>query len=382
MTATTTDVIVIGGGVMGCSIACHLATSGARVVLIERLAQVGAGATGLCSGGVRHQFSHPLNVQLSIASIGKLLAFEQELGQPIDLRQDGYLFLLTTKELVDDYTSSVAMQQQLGVDSRLLTPNEIVDLTPPLNMEDVLAGAFCPHDGVVDPHGVTAGYARRARELGVEIRLDSEVVSIQTEAGRVSGVTTPDGLISAPVVVNAAGPWAAAIGEMAGVTVPVRPYPRYVWVTRSFENRPQRSTMVIDAETTFYFHREGEGVLMGMGDREETPSFDDEVDWTFLERLTETGVARYPALAEASVLTAWAGLYEVTPDHNALLGQSPELDGFYLATGFSGHGFMHGPIVGEIIADLIVGRDPEIDVSAFRPDRFTGTPAAPEKNVV
>jgi sarcosine oxidase subunit beta len=378
----TTDVIIIGGGVMGCSIAYHLAASGVQAVVVERLSQVGAGSTGLCSGGVRHQFSHPLNVELSIASIRKLLTFEEEFNQAIDLHQDGYLFLLTTEELVDTYTSSVAMQQHLGVDSRMLTPQEIADLTPSLNMEGIRAGAYCPDDGVIDPHGVTEGYARRARKLGTEIKLDSEVISVGTTGNRIESVTTTDGAIFAPIVVNAAGPWSAAIGEMAGVRVPVQPYPRYVWVTRDFEHRPQRWTMVIDAETTFYFHREGEGVLMGMGDPAEQPSFNDEVDWAFLEKLTATGVARYPALAEASILSAWAGLYEVTPDHNALLGPTPELEGFFLATGFSGHGFMHGPIIGEIIADLIVGRQPSIDISAFRPDRFSDESEATEVNVV
>jgi sarcosine oxidase subunit beta len=378
----TYDVIVVGGGVMGCSIAYHLAVRGADVVVLERLSQVGAGSTGLCSGGVRHQFSHSLNVELSIASIRKLVSFEEEFGQEIDFHQDGYLFLLTNDELVASYTESVSLQQRLGVRSEILDRQEIVELVPPLDLDDVVAGAYCRQDGVVDPNGVTAGYARAARSLGARIELDAEVISIITQKDRVTGVQTASDSFSAPVVVNAAGPWAAALGDMAGVVVPVQPYPRYVWVTRAFEHAPKNRLMVIDAATSFYFHREGDGVLMGMGESGEKSSFDHTVDWDFLARLTEVGARRYPALADASILTAWGGLYEVTPDHNPILGEAAALEGFYLATGFSGHGFMHGPIVGEIIADTILGREPAIDFSAFGPQRFSGAHLTSEANFV
>lgn len=376
------DVVVVGAGVMGCSIAHHLAAQGAEVVVIDRLSQVGAGSTGLCSGGVRHQFSHPLNVELSIASLKKLEAFEAEFGQAIDFHRDGYLFLLTSPDLVDRYRKSVAMQQSLGVESKLIDVDEIERLTPPLNLDDVLAGAYCSRDGVVDPHGVTEGYARAARSSGAKFVLDTEVVDIDTESGTVQGVRVADERYSAPCVVNAAGPWSAAVGEMASVTIPVQPFPRYVWVTRAFEDAPRRWTMVIDAATSFYFHREGDGVLMGMGEADETPSFDDTVDWEFLPRLSEVAAARYPALAESSVLAAWCGLYEVTPDHNPILGEAPNLRGFYLATGFSGHGFMHGPIIGEIMADQILGNRPTIDVAPFGLSRFDQDRAAGEQNVV
>ncbi|MCP4901176.1 MAG: FAD-binding oxidoreductase [bacterium] len=378
----TTDVVIVGAGVMGCSIAYHLAIQGTDVVVLDRLPQVGAGSTGLCSGGVRHQFSHPLNVQLSIESIRKLANFEDEIGQEIEFHRDGYLFLLTDNELVENYRDAVDMQQKLGVESRIVSVEEITQLTPPLALDDVIAAAYCPHDGVVDPHGVTSGYARAARKAGVQIVLDTDVTAVITNRDQVAGVETAKEMFSAPIIVNAAGPWAATIGEMAGLSVPVQPFPRYVWVTRGFENAPSDWRMVVDAASSFYFHREGEGVLMGMGAPDEVSSFDDHVDWSFLDRLIEVGTRRYPALADASIQTAWAGLYEVTPDHNPILGVAPNLDGYFMATGFSGHGFMHGPIVGEIIADQILGRQPRIDVSAFGLNRFSRTDLRTEQNVV
>ena len=376
------DVVVVGGGVMGCSIAYHLARQKVRVVVLEREPRLATGATGRCSGGVRHQFSNSANVQLSIASIRKLKNFAEELGCEIDLHQDGYLFLITKAESLEHFRASAAMQNALGVPTEILPVEKIGELVEHVNLKDVCAGSYCREDGVADPNGVTLGYAGKARELGAEIALENEVIGIRRDGSRIAAVCTRREEIATSVVVNAAGPWSAAVGEMAGVEVPVRPYRRHVFITHGFAEVPRNHLFVIDFDTTFYFHREGEGVLMGMSDPDEPSSFRDAVDWEFLDRVTEVGVRRFPPLANASIRRAWTGLYEVTPDANPILGEASQLSGFFLATGFSGHGFMHGPVVGELITDLILRRPPQIDISGFSLDRFALSKTRPEANVV
>jgi len=382
----STDVVIIGGGVMGASIAYHLAKEKVRVILLEREPRLGTGATGRCSGGVRHQFSNPANVKLSLASLRKLKAMPEELDCEIDMHFDGYLFLITSENGLKNFRASAAMQNALGVSTEMLTPDEIAKLISHVNLrinvDDVLAGSYSREDGVADPHGVTSGYARAARQLGAEINLNAEVVAIKKQGSQITSVCTATDEIATSIVVNAAGPWSARIGEMAGVPVPVQPYRRHVFITHGFPEVPTNHIFVIDFETSFYFHREGEGVLMGMSDPDEPSSFIDAVDWNFLDRVTDVGVRRFPPLAKASIRRAWAGLYEVTPDANPIIGEASQLPGFFLATGFSGHGFMHGPIVGELIADLILRRRPQIDISCFSLDRFSRTAARPEVNVV
>jgi len=358
---------------MGCSIAYHLAKQGAQPLLLEREPRLGTGATGHCSGGVRHQFSNPANVQLSIASIRKLKKFPEELDCEIDLHQDGYVFLITKEESLELFRASAAMQNELGVPTEILSPIELAKLVPHVNLDGVLAGSYCRDDGVADPNGVTMGYARQAKQMGAQIELESEVVDIRKEGSMIGAVRTVKEEIATSIVVNAAGPWSAAIGEMAGVTVPVLPYRRHVFITHGFAEVPRNHLFVIDFDTSFYFHREGEGVLMGMSDPDEPSSFRDAVDWEFLDRVTEVGVRRFPPLAKASIRRAWAGLYETTPDANPILGEATEQPGFFLATGFSGHGFMHGPIAGELIADAIGGRELEVDISSFALERFSSS---------
>lgn len=367
---------------MGCSIAYHLAKQKVRAVLLERGARLGTGATGRCSGGIRHQFSNPANVQLSIASIRKLKKFADELDYEIDLHQDGYLFLIAKEESLGHFRKSAAMQNALGVPTEILPVEKLPELVPHVNLDDVLAASYSPDDGVADPNGVTLGYARNARALGAEIELNAEVVEIKKEHSRIAAVCTPKEQIATSIVVNAAGPWSATIGDIVGVPVPVRPYRRHVFITHGFPEVPQNHIFVVDFDTSFYFHREGEGVLMGMSDPDEPSSFRDAVDWEFLDRVTDVGVRRFPPLARASIRRAWAGLYEVTPDANPILGEALQLPGFFLATGFSGHGFMHGPIVGELIADVILRREPQIDISGFSLDRFSRSATRAEANIV
>ena len=367
---------------MGASVAFHLARRGLRrVVLVEREAQLGTGSTGRNAGGVRHQFSHEANIKLSIESIHALEQFEDLTGHATDLHQDGYLFLLSSPSSVDTFRRNVDVQRHCGVQVDWLAAEDAARLAPGLSTDGVLAATFCARDGIADPNGVTMGFAKAAQQAGVTIERDTDVTAIATANGRVSGVLTSRGSISTPIVINAAGPHARAVGTMAGIDVPVDPYRRHIFITSATAGVPSSRIMVIDFDTTFYFHREGAGVLFGMGDRDEEPTFDMTVQWDFLPKVIDVAVRRLPALQDAAISHAWAGLYEVTPDANPLIGES-SLPGFFLITGFSGHGFQHSPAAGRILADLITGGDPAFDLSPFAPDRFEDKASGGETYVV
>jgi len=380
----TADVVIIGGGCMGASVAFHLARLGiTNVALLERDALLGTGSTGRNAGGVRHQFSHDANIWLSIESIGVLERFEEETGHAVDLHQDGYLFLLSSDESAATFRQNVERQRRCGVPVDWLTASEAARLAPGIAVDGVVAATFCNRDGIADPNGVTMGFARAAERAGVSIVRETEVIGIDRVSGRVAGVQTSRGPIATPVVVNAAGPHARSIGTMAGVAVPVDPYRRHIFIARApAAGVPSTRIMVIDFDSTFYFHREGAGVLFGMGDRHETPTFDTTVQWDFLPGIIEVAMRRLPALCEAPITHSWAGLYEVTPDANPLIGQALDLQGFYLITGFSGHGFQHSPAAGRIVADLIAGRDPAFDLAPFAPSRFASGAGHGERYVV
>jgi sarcosine oxidase subunit beta len=377
---SSADVVVVGGGCMGASVAYHLARLGVTdVVLVEREKMLGTGSTGRNAGGVRHQFSNEANIALSIESIGLLERFADEVGYPIDFHQDGYLFLLSTPASVETFQRNVGLQRSLGVDVQWLDAREAVQLVPGLNADGIVAATFCQRDGIADPNGVTMGFAKTAQSLGVSVERDAEVTGISVVAGRVAAVETTRGTIETRIVVNAAGPHARVIGRMAGVDVPVDPIRRHIFiaafdrVTASSGEPPRVPSshiMVIDFETTFYFHREGAGLLFGMGDPHETPTFDTTVQWDFLPQVIDVAVTRLPALADASISHAWAGLYEMSPDGNPIIGAAGGVEGFYLINGFSGHGFQHSPAAGRILADVITGRDPKCDLAPFAAGRF------------
>jgi sarcosine oxidase subunit beta len=390
----TADVVIAGGGCMGCSVAWHLAQRGiTNVVLLEREAQLATGSTGKNAGGFRHQFSNSANIELSIESIDVMKRFEEVVGTPIDFHQDGYLFLLSKSANVDTFKKNVALQQQHGVDVRFVSPEEARELSPGLDTTGVKAATYCPSDGVTDPNGVTMGFAKGAQAQGVEIVRECEVTGAKLSGHRLTTVRTSKGDISTPLLVNAAGPWAKSIGRFLGVDVPVEPERRHIFIASapgggSWDDRrhagqvPKSKILVIDFESSFYFHREGGGLLFGMGDPDEKPGFDITVRWDFLPKVIEVAMQRLPVLTDAAVSHAWAGLYEMTPDHNAIIGPSSDVDGFYTIAGFSGHGFQHAPAAGRILADVIAGRDPKFDLTSFELDRFARKTTAGEANIV
>ena len=386
----TSEVVVVGGGCMGASAAYHLTRRGIRdVVLIEREPLLGAGSTGRNAGGVRHQFSDPANVRLSIESIRTIEHFTDHIGQAVDFHQDGYLFLLSSPRTVAEFRKNVALQRSLGVDVEWLDPDSARRLAPGLDIGGVVGATFCARDGIADPNGVTAGFARAAQAGGATIERNTEATGIRVESGRVRAVDTNRGRIDTPIVINAAGPYARQVGRLAGVEVPVDPVRRHIFIAAPLAGGrdtpppwPSTHIMVIDFETTFYFHREGAGLLFGMGDPDETPTFDTTVQWDFLPAVIDVAIRRLPALAGASVSHAWAGLYEMTPDHNPIIGPVRAVEGLFTIAGFSGHGFQHSPAAGRILADLVAGHDPEFDVAPFALERFDHGATGGERYVV
>ena len=379
------DVVIVGGGVVGASAAYHLAAAGAgRVMLLERADHLAAGSTGACAGGFRYQFSSEVNVRLSQASVPMITGFTEQHGLPLDVHQDGYLFLVRSEAVWPDYLAANDLHRALGVGAEILTPEEAAALVPGVELEGVVGATFGPQDGIADPSGLTLGYATLARRAGAEIELGVEVRGVLVDRGRVQGVETDRGTVDAGAVVNAAGPWAGALAASAGVGLPLEPIPRHVLVTGSFEGTPSRRTLVIDAQTSFYFHREGEGVLMGMGNPNERPSFSLAPDDAFVaEELLPTAVRVFPPVGEAAVEHTWVGLYEMTPDRHPLIGQAPGVAGLYLANGFSGHGFQHAPVVGKLLAELIVeGEAKTVDVSGLGLERFAEGGLVSEGHVV
>jgi sarcosine oxidase subunit beta len=378
----TADVVVVGGGVMGCSLAYHLAARGVDVALFERDA-LGSGSTGRNAGGVRQQFSSELNVRIQMLSVKLLERFEADLGVPADFRQVGYLFLLTRPQDVEDFRAHVEMWHRLGLrEATWLDPQAAHELAPQVEFGDVLGCTFCPTDGIASPDAVTMGYAAAARRLGAKLHEAEPVTAIDVRDGRVAGVRTPRREVATRVVVDCAGPWSKAVGVLAGVNVPVDPFRRHIWVTGPMPAIRRDAPFVVDFATTFYFHPEGDGILFGMSDKEEPATFSTEVSERFAERTFETALRRLPALEQAGIRTAWAGLYESTPDHQAILGPATGVDGFWCACGFSGHGFMQAPAAGLLLSQYLVDGKPEIDLSAFAHARFAAGGLVAEKNII
>jgi len=378
------EVVIIGGGVMGVSTAYHLALRGCRdVLLLERESFFGIQATGKCAGGIRYQFGTEINVRLSLLSLPMLARFEEELGQPIDLRYCGYLFLITEEEDERVFRQNIAMQNRLGVATEWLEADEIARMVPLLNMAGVRGGSFHAGDGLADPNGVVQGYVSGARRRGARLLNDVEVLGIRVEGGRVRGVITNRGEVATPVVVNAAGPWAGQVGRMAGVDIPIVPVRRQIVVTGPISEIPPDFPFVIDFAQSLYFHREGPGILTGMSNPNEPVGFDQSVDLQWELTHLEAAMARLPILEKAGLASHWAGLYEVSPDAHPILGRIPQVEGFYCVGGFSGHGFMHGPICGLLLAEEILdGRAHTLDISSLYIDRFQGADTRIEYNVV
>jgi sarcosine oxidase subunit beta len=365
---------------MGCSLAYHLARAGRRVVVIDR-GKIGQGATAACAGGIRAQFSTEVNIRIGMEAKRVLSRFVEETGHTADFRQVGYLFLLTTDDERQRFAENVRLQRRLGMEDVVeLMPSDARALVPGLRTDDLCGATFCPSDGLAGPNEVTYGYANAARRLGAVILEDAPLDGFLTAGGIVRGIRTRAGEIACADTVICAGPWAATVGAMLGLALPIEPSRRQIFVSEPFEGIGRRSPMTIDFHTSFYFHPEGEGVLFGMSDPATPPGDDTSVDWSFLDRITAIAQRRWPPLLDARVKSAWAGLYENTPDFQPLIG--PLQAGLWIAAGFSGHGFMMAPVIGRWLASWITDGAPSADLAAFAPDRFAAGALQPERNVV
>lgn len=375
------EVVIVGGGVMGASAAFHLAEAGVTDVVLVEADQLSCGSTSKSAGGVRLQFSDEINIALALRSMDAFERFGERPGADIGLRQVGYLFLLTDPTDVEIFTQNTLLQNSMGVPSRMITAAEAGRLSTLANVDDVLAASICMRDGHATPDAVVLGYATAARDLGAEVVTQCPVVGIDVDGGEITAVRTPRGTVATSTVIDVAGAWSPRIAAMVGIDLPVQPLARPIWYTEPMPDRPDAVPMTIDFTTGFYFHSEGPGLLFGMADPEQAPGFDAPMRPDWLEVVGGVVAHRAPALLEVGIAGGWHGYYETTPDHNALIGETAEVSRFLYATGFSGHGFLLGPAVGEVLRDLVLGRTPPVDVTGFDVARFAGE-TRPEHNIV
>ena len=375
------EVVVVGGGVIGTSVAFHLAEAGVDACLLER-DQLAGGSTSRAAGGIRAQFSDPLNIAIGLRSIEAFTRFGERPGAEIDLHQVGYLFLLDRQEDVAAFESSVALQNELGVPTRFVDLAEVRELCPLAGLEGVLAATYCPLDGHASPEAVVQGYAAGARAHGASILSGCEATAVLHDADKIYGVETALGAIETGTVVCAAGVWSPQLARTANAELPVAPYLREVGFTGPTPGLPHVLPLTIDFSTGFYFHREGPGLLFGMADPEQAAGLDAATDPAWLEKVMHVAERRLPSLLDMGIAGGWKGYYEITPDHNALVGESVGVARFLYATGFSGHGFLQGPAVGEIVRDLVLGHEPFVDVAPLSVDRFANAVPRPEHNVI
>jgi glycine/D-amino acid oxidase-like deaminating enzyme len=373
--AKIADVVIVGAGIVGSSIAFHLTEAGCKnVLVIERESRQGLGSTGKSMGGVRAQFATDVNIRMSLYSIPFLARFEEATGRPSGYKPHGYLFMATNEWHMDYLRKNSQRQKALGLKNvELLKPEDIRKVLPQLRSDDIIGGSLCTTDGFVDPESVMNGFMARAVDRGAELWRGTEVTGIYADHGVVSGVLTSNGGVAAPIVVNAAGPWASGIARMAGVDLPVQPLRRMLVPTEPFPGLPERLPMMIDMSTGWHFRQEGLGLLMAWAHPDQEPGFRADFEPTYIERILTHAANRVPAFAnlEVNPRRCWAGLYEMSPDHHSILGPAPDVRGFFLANGFSGHGVMHSPATGRILADLILqGKTGVIDAKDLNLQRF------------
>lgn len=371
----SSSVLVIGAGVAGCSIAFHLARRGARgVVVLEREALPGTGSTSRANGGIRAQFTTEVNLAMSLLSMEVLDGLEEEIGDPPAYRKAGYLFLTDRPATLAAMERAVAFQRERGVAVELLGAGAVRRMAPYVEGQGLAGGTFGARDGFVDPGRLTSFLASDAAHRGVSFRYGEEVTAIETgPTGAFTARTASGSAFTAPVLVIAAGAWSAGVARLAGVDLPVVPVRRHLFLTGPVAGLPPVIPMTIDADSGVLVRREGDRVLVAYSNPDEPPGFVTALDPAFVERFAEPLERRFPRVAAAGIdfRRSWAGLYEVTPDHHAILGAVPDRPGLLLATGFSGHGVMHAPATGRLIAELVLdGAATSADISPLALSRF------------
>jgi len=387
--AMQADIIIIGAGVIGLSTAYHLASHNPklRIIILEKERFHGAGSTAQCTGGIRYQFTNPLNIQLTKISYPYFLRFVADMHYPIYFRQRGYLFVSAEQAQWQELQNMQKHLQRLDIPSQLLTPAEIHTSYPFVLTDDLLGGSLCPLDAYADPYGVMEGYYRQCRKLGVQVLCNTEVSGLNIHSHQVAGVlcqpnnlaikpsTVPESL-NAPVVINTAGPHLHLLARMAGLELPAAPYRRQVYVCAPMPAIPTNIPLLVDLDTGFYLHAEKNGILLlGGTDRDVAPGLETVVDRDRLTDFIETAVNRVPDLEDARITRIYTGIRSLTPDGLGILGETT-VNGFYCVGGFGGNGFMHAPAIGLITASLVLGEQPPLDAAPLSPNRFNNAPVA------
>jgi len=377
------DVAIIGGGIIGTAIAWNLAKAGCTdVAVVEREINPGLGSTAKAAGGIRAQFGSDINVRLSKLSIELFETFHRDVGVQVDFVQAGYLWIADRPADMEIFKRNVDLQRSRGLDVRLLDRDGVKAKAPYVRLDDVAGGTFHQRDGYAPPADYVMGYHKASKDLGVKYLLQTEVTGVLTSNGAATGLRTSQGEIRANRVVCAAGAFSGQVGKMIGVEIPVQPVRRQCFVTEKIADLPHPIPMTIDYTTGVYCHSESGGVLVGMADKAEPASFNQNVDYPFIEKMAECAMHRIPRLETAAIKTQWAGLYEVTPDHHPILGALPGVKNFYVATGFSGHGVMHAPATGKVMAELLTTGQTSIDIRPLRYERFREGDLIKESHVI
>lgn len=365
------DVVVIGGGVIGCSTAYNLAKLGAGKVVVLEKNYLASGATGRCGAGMRMQWGTETNCLLSRESVKMLSHLPELLNVNVDIEftQNGYLMPAYSKKMAEQFKRNLLLQNSLDIPARWVTPEESLEIVPFLNTKGMFGATYCAEDGHCNPFKVTEAYAQAANNLNVEIYTDTEVQGIVTKNGKIISVRTSQGDILADTVVNAAGGYAKTIGRMVGVELPIFPERHEILVTEPVE--PTMGPMVMSFYHNLYCQQSPHGsFIMGIGHPNEPESYNIRSSWQFLRDMAQRLVEILPPLAGLNVVRQWAGLYDMCPDRTPILGNSPALNRFFTAAGFSGHGFMISPITGQLMAEMVLGKSTAFPIQMFDAGRF------------
>lgn len=381
----TADAVVIGGGIIGMSVAYYLARARfGNIVLLEKSAIAGSGSTAKAAGGIRAQFSNKVNIELSMLSEKLFLQFKEDTGYEALFEQVGYLFLLSDDTDIAAFKKSYDLQRSLGLNVELMKTEDIPRVAPHVRLDDIKLATFCPEDGLGDPYEFLSGYQQAARRLGAQIELETEVTGFTLAADTLTGVQTNKGEIATPLVINCAGAYSSQVARLAGVELDVKPYRRQCVTTGALDFVQSFFPMVVDVKSGLYSHKESKGLLLGWADKTTAPSYDTSIDPAYTDNILERALDRIPQLETAEIANVWAGLYESTPDHQAIIGWEPKVSGMFHVTGFSGHGFMQAPAAGMVTMQLLTGKSPSVDIAELHPERFTKTSRtlAAETNVI
>ncbi len=377
------DAVIVGGGIIGLAVAFYLAKAKyGQVVVLEREPFLGAISTAKAAGGIRAQFNTKVNVEMSMLSERMFERFQEDTGYEAMFDQVGYLFLVSDDKDAVDFKKAYELQKSVGLNVQILQPSEIPQFAPHVRLDDIKFGTFCHDDGLGDPHQFLSGYEHAVRPMGVELAVETEVTGIDVAGGAITNVRTNKGDIATPLVINAAGAFARLIGNMVHADVRVEPYRRQIVTTGELDFVQPFFPMVVDVKSGLYCHKESKGMLLGWADKNVEPGFDVSIDPDYTDAILERALDRIPALETAEIANQWAGLYETTPDHRAIIGWEPTVKGMFHVTGFSGHGFMHAPAAGIITTEIVTGKKPSIDITDLSPARFATGKLIEETNVI